>query len=358
MPVSTEKNFEEKFELFKEWLTQQDSFKDKGHLISANESSIASGFSNETFIFSLEENDEIKNFVLRLKPTNYQVFPEYNLKLQVDIMRCLHNRGFPAPNVILYESNEGILGSEFYLMDYINGEAPSDNPPYHMDPEGMVGKAVKEDRRKIWTEWIHYLNQIHILDVNDLGLTALESKYGKNDPIDIDIEYYQDFLNWGMDGEDNPLCDDVLNWLRENKPKKNNPLSLCWGDSRPGNILYENFKATALLDWEMASYGDPISDVAWCLAVDDASSLGLTIERLEGSMDYKEALDIWSSKTGFSQENYEYYRIFSLLKFSVIMVRVAKKLVFNKIMPLESDFYKNNYISNFLKSEFKTKVNL
>ena len=358
MPVSTEKNFEEKFELFKEWLTQQDSFKDKGHLISANESSIASGFSNETFIFSLEENDEIKNFVLRLKPTNYQVFPEYNLKLQVDIMRCLHNRGFPAPNVILYESNEGILGSEFYLMDYINGEAPSDNPPYHMDPEGMVGKAVKEDRRKIWTEWIHYLNQIHILDIDDLGLTELESKYRKNDPIDIDIEYYQDFLNWGMDGEDNPLCDDVLNWLRENKPKKNNPLSLCWGDSRPGNILYENFKATALLDWEMASYGDPISDVAWGLAVDDASSLGLTIERLEGSMDYKEALDIWSSKTGFSQENYEYYRIFSLLKFSVIMVRVAKKLVFNKIMPLESDFYKNNYISNFLKSEFKTKVNL
>ena len=327
-------------------------------MISANESSIASGFSNETFIFSLEENDEIKNFVLRLKPTNYQVFPEYNLKLQVDIMRCLHDRGFPAPNVILYESNEDILGSEFYLMDYINGEAPSDNPPYHMDPEGMVGKAVKEDRRKIWTEWIHYLNQIHILDIDDLGLTELESKYGKNDPIDIDIEYYQDFLNWGMDGEDNPLCDDVLNWLRENKPKKNNPLSLCWGDSRPGNILYENFKATALLDWEMASYGDPISDVAWCLAVDDASSLGLTIERLEGSMDYKEALDIWSSKTGFSQENYEYYRIFSLLKFSVIMVRVAKKLVFNKIMPLESDFYKNNYISNFLKSEFKTKVNL
>ena len=358
MPVSTEKNFEERFELFKEWLTQQDSFKDKGHLISANESSIASGFSNETFIFSLEENDEIKNFVLRLKPTNYQVFPEYNLKLQVDIMRCLHDRGFPAPNVILYESNEDILGSEFYLMDYINGEAPSDNPPYHMDPEGMVGKAVKEDRRKIWTEWIHYLNQIHILDVDDLGLTELESKYGKNDPIDIDIEYYQDFLNWGMDGEDNPLCNDVLNWLRENKPKKNNPMSLCWGDSRPGNILYENFKATALLDWEMASYGDPISDVAWCLAVDDASSLGLTIERLEGSMDYKEALDIWSSKTGFSQENYEYYRIFSLLKFSVIMVRVAKKLVFNKIMPLESDFYKNNYISNFLKSEFKTKVNL
>ena len=55
-------------------------------------------------------------------------------------------------------------------MDFINGEAPTDNPPYHMDPEGMVGKADKEDRRKIWTEWIHYLNRIHTLDINDLKL--------------------------------------------------------------------------------------------------------------------------------------------------------------------------------------------
>ena len=122
MPVSTEKNFDKKFNLFKEWLTQQDNFKDKGHLIIANESSIASGFSNETFIFSLNENNEIKNYVLRLKPTNYQVFPEYNLKLQVDIMRCLFERGFPTPNIILYESNDDILGSEFYLMDFIDGQ--------------------------------------------------------------------------------------------------------------------------------------------------------------------------------------------------------------------------------------------
>ena len=123
MPISTEKNFEEKFNLFKEWLTQQDNFTSKDMIITANESSLASGFSNETFIFNIKEKNISKNYVLRLKPSNYQVFPEYNLKLQVDIMRCLHKRGFPAPNVILYESNDDILGSEFYLMDFINGEA-------------------------------------------------------------------------------------------------------------------------------------------------------------------------------------------------------------------------------------------
>ena len=172
-------------------------------IITANESSLASGFSNETFIFNIKEKNISKNYVLRLKPSNYQVFPEYNLKLQVDIMRCLHKRGFPAPNVILYESNDDILGSEFYLMDFINGEAPSDNPPYHMDPEGMVGKASKDERRKIWTEWLNYLSQIHILNIDEINLNILDDKYRNNDPIDIDISYYQNFLDWGMDGEDN-----------------------------------------------------------------------------------------------------------------------------------------------------------
>ena len=55
MPISTEKNFEEKFNLFKEWLTQQDNFTSKDMIITANESSLASGFSNETFIFNIKE---------------------------------------------------------------------------------------------------------------------------------------------------------------------------------------------------------------------------------------------------------------------------------------------------------------
>ena len=52
----------------------------------------------------------------------------------------------------------------------------------------------------------------------------------------------------------------------------------------------------------MATYGDPISDIAWGLAVDDASSIGLTVDRLEGSMDYEEALALWSEHTDFLQK--------------------------------------------------------
>ena len=352
MPVSTEKNFDKKFALFREWLLTQEGFQGENLVIEPHESSIASGFSNETFIFSVKEKDNLKNLVLRLKPSGYQVFPDYNLKLQVDIMNVLNKKGLPTPKVILYESDENIIGSEFYLMNYLEGEAPSDNPPYHMDPEGMMGKANPDEIRKVWTEWLHYLINLHLLDFKDLGLSELEGKYMNKDPIDMDIDYYQNFLEWGMEDETNELCENVISWLRSNKPKSFNKFTLCWGDSRPGNVLYKNFEATALLDWEMAVFGDPLSDLAWGFAVDDSSSLGLNVERLEGSMNADEAIIEWEDKTKLSAENYNYYRILSLLKFSVIMVRVAKKLIFNEIIPLESDFYKNNHISNFLEKEF------
>ena len=106
----------------------------------------------------------------------------------------------------------------------------------------------------------------------------------------------------------------------------------------------------------MATVGDPVMDLAWGLAVDDSSSLGLEIPKLEGSIENQEAIDIWEKNTGFSTKNYSYYRLFALFKFSVIMVRVAKKLIINDIIPLDSDFYKNNYVSNYLKREFENIV--
>ena len=198
-----------------------------------------------------------------------------------------------------------------------------------------------------------YLSNLHNLDLKDISLDDFCEDDINGNPVISDIEYYKNFLNWGMDGEPNNLCDDVINWLKKNIPSDSNPNKLCWGDSRLGNVLYQDYKATALLDWEMASIGDPISDLAWGFAVDDASSLGLGIKKLEGSLTSSEAIEIWEKNTDLSSKNYKFYRIFSLLKFSIIMIRVAKKLMINNIIELEKDFYKNNYISNFLEKEFK-----
>ena len=82
--------------------------------------------------------------------------------------------------------------------------------------------------------------------------------------------------------------------------------------------------------------------------------LGRTIKphpKLEGTLDEKEGRTIWENKTGLSSEFFAYYRILALFKFSVIMVRVAKRLIFNEIMPLDSDFHVNNHVVAFLDKE-------
>ena len=68
-------------------------------------------------------------------------------------------------------------------------------------------------------------------------------------------------------------------------------------------------------------------------------------------MDEEEGRTIWENKTGLSSEFFAYYRILALFKFSVIMVRVAKRVIFNEILPLDSDFHVNNHVAAFLDKE-------
>ena len=83
---------------------------------------------------------------------------------------------FAVPEILFSEQNEEIIGSEFYVMKYVSGEAPSDNPPYHMDPEGMMGRASPDQIRSVWFGWLENLVSFHKINYEDLE--KLES-YGR-----------------------------------------------------------------------------------------------------------------------------------------------------------------------------------
>ena len=74
------------------------------------------------------------------------------------------------------EKNEEIIGSEFYVMKYVSGEAPSDNPPYHMDPEGMMGRASPDQIRSVWVGWLENLVSFHKINYEDLESQYLLNK--------------------------------------------------------------------------------------------------------------------------------------------------------------------------------------
>ena len=170
MPVSSEKNFQKKLSIFKNWLEKKERYKKQNISIQPHESSEASGFSNETFSCKILGKNIEEDIVLRIKPTGFQVFPEYDLGLQVEIMKQLKQLKFPVPEILFFEQNEEIIGSEFYVMKYVSGEAPSDNPPYHMDPEGMMGKASPDQIRSVWFGWLENLVSFHKINYEEFRI--------------------------------------------------------------------------------------------------------------------------------------------------------------------------------------------
>ena len=98
MSVSTDKNFDEKLLKLQSWLNELYGDCE----VIPHESSIASGFSNETFVFDVKGKDVSESLVLRLRPTGYQVFPDYDLKMQASIMKLLRLKGLPT--CLLYTS--------------------------------------------------------------------------------------------------------------------------------------------------------------------------------------------------------------------------------------------------------------
>ena len=104
MSVSTDKNFDEKLLKLQSWL--KELYGDCE--VIPHESSIASGFSNETFVFDVKGKNVSESLVLRLRPTGYQVFPDYDLKMQASIMKLLRLKGLPTPEIIFENYNDDI----------------------------------------------------------------------------------------------------------------------------------------------------------------------------------------------------------------------------------------------------------
>jgi len=126
--------------------------------------------------------------------------------------------------------------------------------------------------------------------------------------------------------EPQPILDKALEWLKEKRfaPKR---VTLCWGDCRIPNLLYDNkLNVVAVLDWEMASICDPISDLAWFFFLDWHHSLGYGIPRLEGFPDQKETIERYEKLTGFKVENLRYFEVLAAFKFGVVMAKIAQHM--------------------------------
>ena len=135
-----------------------------------------SGFSNETLLVDASwrggEGSVEARLVVRVRPTAYAIFPEYDLYRQYRTMEILAPTGIPVPTMRWYEEDASVLGQPFYVMERVEGVVPSDNPPFSV--AGWLAEGTPAQQEQLWRESIAVLARIHRIDWRDVGFEFLD----------------------------------------------------------------------------------------------------------------------------------------------------------------------------------------
>ncbi len=308
------------------------------------------GFSSDTLMFDLcwEESGEKRRekLVARLEPIGERVFPHYDLDLQFRAMQSLECTDVPVPRMRWQEKDAEVLGVPFYIMECIEGQIPPDTPTYHA--EGWVTQLDPHQRASLWWSGLEVLARIHRLNWRTLGLDFLHQAESGPGSLERQLADYERFLAWAARGRRLPVSEAGLEWLKRNRPSEPEPSSLCWGDSRLGNMIFRDGRCVAVLDWEMVTLGNPEQDFAWWLFFDRHHSEGVGTVRLAGFPEREESLARYQQWIGREVRNLHYYEVFAAFRFSVIMVRVAEQLVHFGLLPEDSEFPRENTCTKIL----------
>ena len=310
-------------EKLESWFTER-----LDHPVALSEVTIpeSTGMSNITLLFDLQWQDDEgqhqQHCVGRLQPdTGKSVFPSYDLGLQYEVMDSVgRHSDIPVPELLGLEMDTSLLGAPFYIMKHIAGRIPTDIPPYNMDG-WMLHETDEGQRETMWNAAIDTLGRFHRLDYRELGFERLA--HPPKTPLQLQLEYWQDYHDWALDGAEHAICNGALAWLRENQPQQE-PTVLCWGDARLANMIFtESLDGiAAVLDWEMAVLGNPVQDIAWFNYLDATFAEGLGMERLPGLPTYADSLERWQQASGHSADSYDYYTVFAGMRFGLILSRI------------------------------------
>lgn len=287
----------------------------------------STGMSNVTLLFDVELVKQGETSTLpvvgRIQPqVERPLFPEYDLLSQYRTMEILGNQtNVPAPPLLGFESDTSILGVPFYFMERLQGLIPPDMPPYHM--EGWLAQATPQQREHVWNLGIDAMAALHNTDTTALGFDYLQRPQFGSSGLEQQLGYWNHYMQWAADGLELKIHKRAYDWLVANKPQHEME-KLCWGDARLGNVMYtpDMKNIAAVLDWEMAAFGNPLQDIAWWIVIDRGFSEAIGVQRLAGVPGYDETVARWQKATGLSTENYHYYEVFAGFRFALILSRV------------------------------------
>jgi aminoglycoside phosphotransferase (APT) family kinase protein len=224
---------------------------------------IAVGWSHETWLFDAHWRDAAgewtRGFCLRRDPGNALLRELSDLAVQFRVLQCLEPTPVPTPKPYWFEDDPAILGAPFLVMEKVPGTCPN---PWGRDGRRFYGDAAA--RGVLPGGFTAALAALHTLDWETAGLSFLGVPALGTDFAHRELAKWRGLIGEAQH-EPEPILTDLIGWLEANAPRTER-LVLVHGAFRTGNLLVDQDRISAVLDWELQVIGDPMYDVAYVLS--------------------------------------------------------------------------------------------
>jgi len=213
----------------------------------ANAARLSGGASQETWSFDIAHPDGNVGAILRRAPIGYGAAPDRaaGLGAEAVLMQQAYAAGIPSPRVMHVLSPADELGTGF-IMGRVDGET--------IPRKILRDEKFADARPKLARQLGGVLAKIHALGLPQLP--ELRRMTAASEIGELERDYRS--LNWPR-----PVFDLALRWLRDNDPGPSPEVTLVHGDFRHGNLIIGPDGVRAVLDWELAHFGDPMEDLGW-----------------------------------------------------------------------------------------------
>lgn len=275
------------------------------------------GKSNLTYLVRVGDTE----LVLRRPPHGTKAKSAHDMGREYRILSKLSPVFSPAPEPLAYCEDESLLGAPFYVMRRLHGIILRRDPPAEFSLDANLAGRLSQSL-------IETLAELHTVDYQAAGLADFGKPAGY-------VE--RQILGWNeryrrARTPDVPDCEAVMKWLEAEMPPDSGQVALIHNDYKFDNVMLapeQPERIIGVLDWEMATLGDPLMDLGCALSywvqADDAEEL-LAIRQgptqLPGMWSRQQLAEHYAQRTGIAVGQMDFYLAYGLFRLAVIAQQI------------------------------------
>ncbi len=297
------------------------------------------GYSAETLLFTANvptaAGDRAQRLVLRGETPDPAVYPaqvddiDVEIEIQHRIMSTLAaSTGIPVAPIIGADLTDEAIGTPFFVMAFVDGVVPPVDPPY--PAAGFFAEATPEQRHTMVANGLQVMADVHAVDWRGVGLDWL-APAGVEPTLRRQLDLWSAYAERELRGRVHPDMERALAILRADLPEPSAP-TLCWGDPRLGNIIWQDFACASVTDWEAAAIAPAELDLGWWLMFDRSCHEAAGIDRPEGEPTREEQVALYEEAVGREVGDTFVYELLAAYRYSAIVVRIMNRWVERQMM--------------------------